>query len=223
MITKFDLFLFDFDGLLVDSEPFHYRAWKDTLYENNISFPDNITDYCTKVFEDFALFTDSIRSTTPLNWSKLHTIKAQKMLTMVSTKHVPLKNGALALLKALDALHKTKVVVTNSTKEFVETVLRSKPALKALIDGFITRGDYSQPKPHAECYELAMKRYNSTNAVGFEDSLKGVQALLDAKVEAFWVLPNQHPLKIKYGDLKCHYHNSLTELLPAINLPGRSL
>ena len=46
-ILKYDLFIFDFDGTLLDTEKYHRKAWSNALSkEKNYNIEIKINDYC---------------------------------------------------------------------------------------------------------------------------------------------------------------------------------
>lgn len=93
--------------------------------------------------------------------------------------------GAKDLIERISAEGKISVLVTNSSGHFVDKVTKDHPVLRKLSFR-VVREDYSNPKPHPDSYILAYSRYVSSNdrVVGFEDSIKGVQALsyIDADI-----------------------------------------
>jgi len=49
----------------------------------------------------------------------------------------------------------------------------------ATIPHWITRYDYTHPKPHPECYETAIDKFAKADdrIIGFEDTVRGLRAL----------------------------------------------
>ena len=100
-------------------------------------------------------------------------------------------------------------VVTNTGKKTIEIFKEKQPMLK-LIDKWIVREDYQEPKPNSECFELAIKKYsnNSKNIVGIEDSEVGFKALKDVTSLIFMV--NNDNI-FKNND--CYIFNDYVQLL----------
>ena len=69
-------------------------------------------------------------------------------------------------------------VVTNSSRDTVELYKKNIPELN-LLQNWIYRENYINPKPSSECYELALKKYylNEKYIIGFENSICGLKAL----------------------------------------------
>src|SRR5579863_1548700 len=47
-IDHFDLFLFDFDGILVDTEPLHCEAYRQVCKNWGVHWDWDVATYCTK-------------------------------------------------------------------------------------------------------------------------------------------------------------------------------
>ncbi len=79
--------------------------------------------------------------------------------------------GVEELLKELIELKSKRAVVTNSTKEQIETIKELLPLLKS-IPLWITREDYENPKPAPDGYLKAMEVLadSGDRVIGFEDS-----------------------------------------------------
>jgi len=193
-IHDYDLFLFDFDGLLVNTEALHHQAYQTMCagrgFELNWSFPE----YAEIAHTDAAALRRSIYKAFPElkslepRWDVLYKEKTEAYLRLLGSGKVELMPGAQALLKELAKRHKTMCVVTNSRWEMVEPVIDRNPALE-LIEHWVTREDYDQPKPSPECYKVAIERLlpGGGRVIGFEDSPRGLNALMGAEVESILI------------------------------------
>ena len=72
-----------------------------------------------------------------------------------------------------------RCVVTHSPQTLVDVLRKQHPILNT-IPHWITRHDYTQPKPHPEGYLMAIKRFAGANdqIIGFEDTPRGIEALM---------------------------------------------
>ncbi len=114
--------------------------------------------------------------------------------------------GAEELLTYLSEHQIARAVVTNSPRNQIEWIMEKIPLLQT-IPLFVTREDYTLPKPSPEGYLLAKERLRvfHKKGIGFEDTRKGVEALLAAGLDAVWVgkQPSQKELvgqgaKVRY-------------------------
>lgn len=193
-IHDYDLYLFDFDGLLVNTEELHHKAYQTMCagrgYKLTWTFPEYAeiahTDAAAlrkRIYEDFP----ELKALEP-HWDILYKEKTEAYLSLLGKGEVELMPGAETLLKELAKRHKTMCVVTNSRWDMVEPVIDHNPALE-LIQHWITREDYDQPKPNPECYKVAVERFlpQGGRVIGFEDSPRGLNALMGADVESILI------------------------------------
>ena len=97
----------------------------------------------------------------------------------------------------IDCVQEQKIpcaVVTNSTKNEVTAIKKHLPCLEKILT-WIVREDYKNPKPAPDAYLRALKILGekATNCLGFEDSLKGVNALVAAQIKPLLICLDNHP------------------------------
>jgi beta-phosphoglucomutase len=103
--------------------------------------------------------------------------------------------GVEDLLNHLQKHHIARCVVTNSFRQQVE-LIRSKLPLLNTIPHWITREDYKNPKPHPEGYLKAIELYGKKGGkvVGFEDTVRGLEALRQTSALPVLICSEHHPL-----------------------------
>lgn len=214
-ILQYSLFLFDFDGLLVDTEHLHYEAYVEMCARHgfclNWSF-DKYTEVAQKGSTDLR---DQIYAKFPAlqakegNWQVLYEEKKQLFLELVENKTAPLLPGASDLLLALEKEKIKTCVVTHSPLAITAKIRRQNPILETICH-WITREDYVHAKPAPDCYQLALFKYGKIreSAIGFEDSARGLQALLKVDAKPVFVCPDNsiylRPMLQQYPNV-CHY------------------
>lgn len=89
---------------------------------------------------------------------------------------------------------KKRAVATNSTQAQVAGIRKHVPALDA-IPTWITRECYNRPKPAPDAYLAAYQAIASPGerAIGFEDSMRGIESLLAAHFDAILICDKDHP------------------------------
>ena len=182
----FELFLFDFDGLLVDTERLHYEAYRETCAERGLDLNWDMHEYGRAAYFHASRLKEVLMErfpealgTDPL-WEAFYAEKRERFIQ--SAKSAKLMPGVEALLKEIAAANKQRVVVTHSTLAMVNSVRANLPELD-LIEHWITREDYEGAKPSPDGYNLAIRRYGKEGGrvVGFEDTPKGLEALIATK------------------------------------------
>lgn len=190
-IKNYDLFLFDFDGLLVNTEELHYLAYKEMMRARGVEFTWSFERYCgsahyaTSTFRN-DLFTDfpELASQDP-SWTYLYPEKQAAMQELLKQGAVQLMPGVESLLTNLQKHCIPHSVVTHSPDALV-SIIRKQHAILNQIPHWVTRHDYTNPKPDPECYQLAIQRYGKQGGrvIGFEDTPRGLTALLGSGAEA---------------------------------------
>lgn len=190
-IERFDLFLFDFDGILVDTEPLHYAAYMQLLARRHIHAEWGFEDFCRESHGQregikYALYK---RFPQLLEQEPRFEVLAEEKRALYSQlllqQRIPLMPGVKELLSRLQAENRTHCVVTNSWREHVEMIRAHDPFLSR-IPHWLTREDYANPKPASDGYQKAIALYGFPGArvIGFEDTAKGFQALSQTSARA---------------------------------------
>lgn len=161
-------FLFDLDGVLIDSEQEYSRIWNTIEKE----FPTGV--------ENFAL---KIKGTTLENilntYFKTNRNKVEERLYQLEGEMCyNYTKGAEKLLKYLHRQHIPCVMVTSSNSVKLDHLWNQLPELKQYFN-YIVDGDMvSKSKPDPEGYLLGAQSIGmpATYCVVVEDSLQGVKA-----------------------------------------------
>jgi beta-phosphoglucomutase len=185
---KIDLFLFDLDGLLVDTEILHWKAYQEMCKEFGFSLGWDYPAYRGIAGGSSDGIRHRLMQEIPQlfsgrTWEELYAIKKQKLFELVRTSQIALMPGVEICLPALALLKKPMVVVTHSSKRFVEMVQESHPVF-SLITRWICREMYQSPKPSPDGYRTACMQMDVApeRAIGFEDTVRGIDALVSAGV-----------------------------------------
>lgn len=197
-IQKYQLFLFDFDGLLVNTEELHYKAYIRLCANRGFQLTWNFERYSLAAHHDSSGLRNHIYAEFPAlyaqepNWNILYEEKKTAFLQILQESPVQLMPGVASLLESLSHAHVPRCVVTHSPLKVIE-LLRSRNPILNSIPNWITREDYSQPKPHPECYQLAIERFGKgiAHTIGFEDSPRGLKALQGTSAKAVLICPPQ--------------------------------
>lgn len=199
-INKFQLFLFDFDGLLVNTEELHFQAYRDMCEYRGFRLPWSFSRYSLAAHYHSNSLKEHIYAEFPElyaeepDWSILYAEKKQALEEILNGGHATLMPGVAGLLSALQAANIPRAVVTHSPINQINMIREQNPQLNS-IPHWITREDYTHPKPHPECYQIAIKRLakQGDKIIGFEDSPRGLSALLGTEAKAVLVCPFEYP------------------------------
>ena len=163
-------FLFDLDGVIIDSESEYSRIWSQINHE----FPSGI-DNLELVIKGTTLDnilnehypSEPVRSQVE---SRLHELENK-----MEYKYLP---GAFRFLKDLKESNLKIALVTSSDDMKMEHLKEEIPDLTTLFDFIVTARHVTRSKPDPQGYLLAASKLGvkAENCAVFEDSLQGVTA-----------------------------------------------
>jgi beta-phosphoglucomutase len=221
--NNFDLFLFDFDGLLVDTEPLHFKAYCNTLKNNGFDLDWTFEDFSLAALTSDVGLKATICSKIPLlkdeeRWEIFYEEKKRCYLNLLKdflkNKMVKLMPGVEKVLTELKKNDKRCCIVTNAELKQIELIKNKNPILKENISHWITREDYLNPKPDPGCYLKAIQLYSkkSDRIIGFEDSLKGIDALLKTRATCVLICSSNHPQMSRLIEKKVFHFDSFEKI-----------
>lgn len=171
MISSYDIgFLFDLDGVIIDSEKEYSRMWKiiNNEFPTGISLFEQQIKGCT---------LDMILSTFYKDEETREKVKNRlyELEKKMKYEYLP---GADRVLKFLCDEKIPHALVTSSNDEKMKHLEEEIPGLKERFDFIVTSEFIQNSKPHPEGYLLAANKLNVSpkRCVVFEDSLQGVKA-----------------------------------------------
>lgn len=219
-IEDFDLFLFDFDGLLVNTEELHCAAYREVCQHRGFNLDWSLLEFFQAAHFDASGLKDAIYQKFPSlqqqepRWDVLYAEKKKVYQELLEKGNLSLMPGVKEVLIALEKAGKRRCVVTNSTKAQVDLIKEKIPLLKT-IPAWFTRENYQEPKPHPECYLTAIKHLGQPGdrVIGFEDSARGLKALKNAGVSmALLIGPPDHPQMKNFQGTYYPTFNSIVDL-----------
>ena len=188
---KFSAVLFDFDGVLVDTEFAIYHAWLRTFQAHGHDLPLDIYTRC--IGSDFATWSPKTHledlSGLAFDWHDLDARRQEEILKEL-THEGPMR-GVIDLLDQLTRAEVRRAVVSSSSHHWVDGWLE-KLEFAEYFETVICRGDAPEIKPAPDLYLEAARRLGLAPAecLVIEDSLNGVKAAKAAGM-CVWVVPNR--------------------------------
>jgi len=186
MITAF---IFDMDGTLADTEPQHYRAWRETLLNNGaeeFSFEKFLTYVGTS---NETVATDHIRNT-GIRKTVQELVREKQVKYLEMIPEIQLFAGARQVLETY-AGRVTFAVASSSHHRELTEILRSNKILDYFSS--VIGGDMvTHRKPDPEIYLKTLEAIGvpANACLAFEDSTHGVNAAKNAKIYGI-AIPNE--------------------------------
>ena len=172
-MPTFDAILFDFDGVLVDSEPLHCAAWGEVLAPLGVRL---YWEYYRKHYlgmQDADMIRQiAARANPPLDWRDLWARHgAKKEVLRRKLEGAPFAPGLARLLADLQRSYRLAVVSSSARME-VEPPLEMA-GLRCYFAAVVTGQDVERPKPSPDPYLLAARLVSSRAPLVVEDSPAG--------------------------------------------------
>ncbi|MBQ7347494.1 MAG: HAD family hydrolase [Clostridia bacterium] len=159
-MKKFQYYIFDFDGTLVDSMPAYCSTILEILEENHVCYPSNITDITTPL--GYIGAAKYFRETLGVTRSEEALI--ERMYELAYHKYrddVPLKADVESCLRLLKAHGCSLNVLTASPKKVVDVCLK-RLGLYELFDNVWSCEDFGTTKSDVRIYPAAVERMGGT-------------------------------------------------------------
>jgi len=183
MDRKIRSVFFDLDGLLVDTEPLHWQAYRRMCASFDCHLPWDLKTYegvagggelQTALYELFPKLAQR-------SWDELYALKEELFFTIVEEESIPCMPGALLALEYCQMEKIPVAVVTNSRERFVQRIKDLAPVFQH-IECWVFREMYEKAKPAPDGYLLAAKYFDISpeDAIGFDDAHRGIESLLAA-------------------------------------------
>ena len=220
-----DAVIFDFDGIIVDTEPLHYRAFQQLLVPLGLgySWERYLEQYLG--FDDRDAFREAFRAgERPLLDQELKTLmdaKAGAFQAIVSVGVAPYP-GAVELIRAISGTLPL-ALCSGALRSDIDPILMQLD-LTGAFDTLVTADEVAASKPDPESYRLALQRLRSifpgridaAASLAIEDTPAGIASATGAGLKVLAVT-NSYPKERLTGALR------VIDSLAGIDLEGLRL
>lgn len=173
--------IFDMDGVIVDNNPFHKKAWQIfcTKYHLEINAGDLIQNVWGRTNEDILNFVFQ-RNLSHEETLKYAAEKEALYRDLYKTEIKPV-SGLLQFLESLKINNIRLGVATSALQDNLDFVLEHIP-IRHYFSAMIEGSQIKQGKPDPEVYLKAAKELNVSveNCVAIEDSFSGIKSAISA-------------------------------------------
>jgi beta-phosphoglucomutase len=194
--------IFDFNGIIVDDEPIHFRLFQKVLAEEGILLTENAYYERYLGFDDRGAFSAGLRENNrPLDDTKLRQLIERKAAYYQDAirEQVAIFPGVKDLIASLvPAL--PLAVASGALRQEIEVILRTAGLLD-YFDGIVSAEDVTRGKPEPEIFLKALAALNRrektspivpADCVVIEDSKEGIRGARRAGMKCLAVT-NSHP------------------------------
>jgi beta-phosphoglucomutase len=193
-MPAFDAILFDFDGVLADTEPIHFACWAEVLQPFGIALEwDYYRAHGIGVDDKEMLRALAALAHPPLDWHMLFAEYPRKkeLFRQRVLAHPPFDPALDAFLENLHRTYKL-AVVTSSARAEIDPLLVAG-GLRRHFDALVGAEDVTRYKPDAEPYRKVAELLRAHTPLVVEDSAAG---LASGRSAGFAVLAIAAPTEV---------------------------
>ena len=203
--------VFDFDGIIVDSEPLHYRAFQKVLEPMGAGF--SWADYVEKYmgFDDRDAFREAFRAAAlPLPERRLTELIARKALLFheVASEGVSSYPGVIQLIRSISGSIPL-AVCSGALRSDILPVLEML-SIQDSFDCIVTADDVAASKPDPASYLLSISQLQAlfpknaitpSDSVAIEDTPAGISSAKGAGLKVLSVTNSYPPTDLASADM----------------------
>lgn len=171
--------IFDFDGIIVDSEPMHFRAFNEVLnpMELNITWDDYCETYIG--FDDRdafrTVFKENDRKICNNDLSDLIEKKAEIFQKYIENGEAEPLPGAVELIKSIP-VRLPVALCSGALREDIDPII-TRLGIADIFTVIVTAEDTDKSKPDPAPYQLALEKLeidDPATAIAIEDTPAGI-------------------------------------------------
>ena len=173
------VFIFDLDGVIVDTAKYHFLAWQKIASDLGIEFTPEHNEELKGVSRvrslDIILKLGNIEASEE-NKNKWLTQKNEDYLSYIENMdETEILPGVVNILEFIK--EKKQLIALGSASKNARPILE-KVKILHMLDAIVDGNDVTNAKPDPEVFLRAAKLLNATNenSMVFEDSVAGIQA-----------------------------------------------
>lgn len=192
--------IFDLDGVVVNTVPLHFEAWKRMFNEYGHEF--TFDDYKQKV-DGIPRYDGARAILTELSEEQIREAGEKKQgyfRELLDAAEIPRYDTTISLIDNLLA-ERIKVAVISSSKNCPHIL--KKIGLYDRLDAVISGKDITKGKPDPQIFLMAAERVGADPAhcVVFEDAVLGVEAAKNGKMKCVGIDRYNHPERLVKADI----------------------
>ena len=170
-MKKDSVFLFDLDGVIIDTEPQYDRIWKQIAENYQLGI-----EHFERLIKGTILPSIMEKYFSHLSLEEQQTVKKTVNALELEMDIIPIP-GVLDFLNELKTAQAKIGLVTSSADEKLEYVFRELP-IKHYFDTIVSADRITRGKPDPMCFLLAAQDLNvsTEECIVFEDSFNGIKS-----------------------------------------------
>jgi len=187
--------LWDMDGTLIDSEEFHWIAWRETMADEGITITHE------QFLASFGQRNDSIlprwlgNAATPERMNRIADAKEQRYRALVQGKGMSPLPGVSTWVHRLHGQGWRQAIASAAPRANIEVILKALNA-ENLFQAIVSAEDVKKGKPDPEVFLTAAARLGvpPKRCIVVEDAVAGIEGARRAGMSSIGVSRNGKPL-----------------------------
>ena len=182
--------LWDMDGTLIDSEEFHWIAWRDTMANEGFTITRK------QFLSSFGQRNDSILprwlgAATPERIERIANAKEEQYRQLIRTNGISPLPGVVHWVRRLHIAGWLQAIASAAPRANIEAILQALSATH-VFQGMVSAEDVRHGKPEPEVYLLAAARIGvpPERCVVVEDAVAGIEGARRAGMKSVGVNRN---------------------------------
>ncbi|MGG0658497.1 HAD-IA family hydrolase [Rummeliibacillus pycnus] len=202
--------IFDFDGLIFDTETFEFESYQSIYKKYNVEFP--LQRWYESIGTNFVFnpYEKLLSSHTYLDENEIK--KERTTIFEDSIQEKSPREGVINYFEKAKELGLMVALASSSTKNWIYKFLEMLN-LEKFFDLILTADDVSEVKPNPELYLRVLEHFEiqANEAVVFEDSPNGSLAAIRANIPCV-VVPNATTQNLDFDHQVALRINSMAEI-----------
>jgi beta-phosphoglucomutase len=213
--------IFDFDGVIVDTEPLHYKAFQQILAPRGLGFSWEQYVETYMGFDDRDAFMEAFNTKgIKLDQQELGRLIATKadIFQIIIREGIKPYPGVVELIRALHDANLPLAICSGALRSDILPILELL-SINDCFDSIVSAEDVAKSKPDPECYRISFDRlracrpeseFAATTTFAIEDTPAGIAAASQAGLQ---VIAVTNSYSREHLTEACHTVNSLEQLL----------
>lgn len=202
-MKKYKYAFFDFDGVIVDSEPARMNSYEELInkkFNVNVKFSKKKMIGQSQECNIQNILTNNSLDSNQKVINEIILARSEILLDKARSGFPVIENTRY-IIEQLKNNNIEMAVVSNSRIDYIRTALKGIH-LDADCFQFVAGNNVSNAKPNPECYKRALNIFdcNSNEVLAFEDSHNGLKAAMSAGIDTVAVESS-----FEFNELKASY------------------
>lgn len=210
-IPRPEAVIFDFDGILVDSEPMHHRAFTEILDPLGMGFTWKEYVEIYMGFDDRDAFREAFRTKgielDDANLGKLVAAKSEAFLRGLRNG-VSAYPGAVPMIESLRAAGRPLALCSGALRSDIDPIL-ARLGVARCFDVIVSADDVRRSKPDPESYALSFRKLSERcpasltvprESIAVEDTPAGIRSAKGAGLRVLAVTNSYGPGELAEAD-----------------------